>query len=626
MRSTLLLLAVFETAFLVGALRAGEDRYGDPLPVGALQRLGTLRLRFAEGIGDLCHLPDGRGAFAVEKRVEIWDLAQGKLQVAFQVADSSLVSIVPRRDGRAVLLADGAGNVREWDLADKRELRSWNAGQSGLRRACYSPDETHVLTTGAKPPTIKEWELASGAELIAITGEMHYFHEAIYGPDGKTAYVNGGAGSGPVLAHYDLATGEPLKEWLKDYYTHGRSITLSADRRRLLVGSRHKATEWQLDGSKLLQTFTGHHGHAVTAVAYCREPDQLLTGSRDGSIRRWDRLKNKVLLRWFPHDGHVIRIAVSPDGKRVLSYGARVVADCSVATGEPRIKWERHSGPVQAVAFLPNGQHVVSASTDTTLRLWNITTGSTVRVIQDARLGAYAVAVSPDGERVAAGCKDGVLREFRLGDGRLLRELHGHRGYVRSVAYTHDGKRLLSSAGDGSICVWHNDAGEPAMRLKGHQGGVLSVAISRDDKLLVTGGRDGTVRGWNLAQGQPLVVCEGHRGWVEAVTFVGDGNEALSTGHDGRVLRWDLNSGKLVDEMQGSGRNNALVCSRDGARAYSAGSNKTITCWDLATGKQVAELEGHQLTVHSLALSPNHLASASSDTTLLVWGLSRWNR
>jgi len=578
-------------------------------------------MRYGAGIGDLCYLPDGRGVIVAGGDLEVWDLAGGTLAGRYTVLELKLLSVVSRSDGKMLLLADETGSVHEWDLVERRLVRTWATGQARLKRACYSPDERRVLTTGSAPPTLKEWDLATGKELISIAGTMHYFHEGIYGPEGRTTYVCGGAGSGPVLGQYDLATGKPLRLWHKDYYTHSRSIALSADRQRLLLGSRHMGTEWLLDGYKLLRKFRGHHGHAVTSVAYCREPDQLLTGSRDGSIRRWNRLTGKVLLRWWPHHHHVTRIAVSPDGKWVLSYSRGQVAECSVTTGEPRIKWERHTQALNDVAFLPDGRHVVSASSDSTLRVWNIRRGTTTRLITGARLGAYAVAVSPDGSTVAAGCKDAAVREFALSDGRLMRELKGHRGYVRSVAYTHDATRLLSSASDGSICVWQKGEAQPAARLVGHRGGVLTTAVSPDDKRVLSGGRDGTVRLWDLTEAALLKTMEGHLGWVEGVAFTDNGQEALSVARDHLLLRWDLAKGELIGRLKHEGRHYALVCSPDGRRAYSAGDDLAVRCWDLTANRPIATMAGHQKTLTALATSPDgqYVVSASEDASLLVW-------
>jgi len=615
-RLTLLLATAMLTA---PPMPLAQDRLGDPLPQGAVARLGTNRMRF--GVADLGYLPDGRAVFAKGRGVEIWDLAAGEPETTHQVAKSSVASVVARRDGEALLVADRSGEVYECDVESGRVLHRWSTDQSGLCRARYSPDERRVLTTGANPPTLKEWDLATGRERIAIAGTMHSFREGLYGPEGKTAVVDGVNGSGPLLAHYDLSDGRLLKEWLNDYYTHARSLTLSADGQRLLVGSRHKATEWLLGEHKRLGTYTGHHGHAVVSVAYCKDPSQILTGSRDGSIRRWNRTEGEVLLRWSPHSRHVTHMAVSPDGQWVLSYGGGIVAETSLATGEPRTQWERHDQAVHAVAFLPDGAQVVSGSSDGTLRVWNATTGECLRTIAGASLGAYAVAVSPDGAKVAAGCKDGVLREFRLSDGSLLREMEGHLGYVRSVAYTHDGAQLLSSADDGSIRAWAPDRPEPTAVLQGHRGGVLAVAVSKDGRRLLSGGRDGTLRLWNLEEAKLLDTLEGHRSWVGAVAISGDGRHALSAGYDSRLLRWDLATGQIETEMTDGRNHYALVLSADGTKACSAGDNRGVACWDLTAGERLAERRGHARPVRALALSPDGktLVTASEDTTLLVW-------
>ncbi|MBL7039011.1 MAG: WD40 repeat domain-containing protein [Pirellulaceae bacterium] len=612
-------LLIAAVSLTVPGTSVAQDRLGDSLPEGALQRLGTTRMR--SGVSDLCYLPDGRGVFAVGGRIEIWDLAEGRLQTQHQVSKGSIASVVVSKEGTALLIADNSGSVHDWDVESKETRHSWSTKQSGLCRAHFSPDEKRVLTTGAGPPTLKEWDLATGRELVAITGTMHSFREGIYGPDGKTAIVDGANGSGPLLAHYDLSDGKLLKEWLNDYYTHERSLELSSDRKRLLVGSRHKATEWLLDEYKLLGTFTGHHGHAVVSVAYCKDPNQMLTGSRDGSIRRWNRPEGEVLLRWCPHARHVTHMAVSPDGKWVLSYGNGMVAETSLETGEPRIRWDRHDEAVQAVAFLPDGQHVVSGSSDGTLRVWNTATGECLRSITGANLGAYAVAVSPDGSKAAAGCKDGVLREFDLTNGALLRELKSHLGFVRSVAYVRDGARLLSSADDGTIRVWVPDKIEPIAVLQGHRGGVLAIAVSKEGDRLLSGGRDGTVRLWDLREAKLMAILEGHLSWVGAVAFSGDGRHALSTGHDSRVVRWDLANGQIVTQMTHDRNTYALASGVNGDRAYSAGDNCGVTCWDISSGKLLKELKGHDRPVRSLSLSPDGktIVTASDDTTLLVW-------
>lgn len=616
------LLALVALALLLsarGVCAQALDGLGDPLPEGAIQRLGTLQMRYG-GVGGLAYLPDGRGIVLTGGSVDIWDLANGELQARTKVSGVGLTSVQLRSDGGVLLLADGAGKVYEWDPESREVVRSWDTGASGLRSARYSPDEKRMLVASASPPRFSEWNLESGEKLIEVETEFATTRcGAIYGPEGKTAIMGGGYDH--LLEHRDLATGRLLHKWGTNY--EAKDIKLSSDGTCLLVGVESHAVEWKLDDYSVLHRYDAVPGEAGRCYAHDYGPlrNEAVCGLRTGSIHRWNRETGEEVFSWRPHTGVITKVCVSPDCQWVLTYGAGLLAETNMDTGQPRRSWDRHNGAVEAVAFLPSGEQVVSGSADATLRVWDLASGRTVLLIPGAELGAYALAVSPDGHQVAAGCKDSVVRVFSSRDGALLRELDGHLGYVRAVAYTHDGSHLLSSADDGSICVWREGASEPLARLEGHRGGVLAVAVSPDDSLVISGGRDGTVRLWDLVEGKLVGTFEGHRGWVEAVAFVGKEHEVISAGRDGRVLRWDLDSGEVIAEMQHPGRAHAVACSADGTRAYSAGSNRGAVCWDLAGNERVAEFKGHQHAAHTVAVSPDGklVVTGSTDTILLVW-------
>jgi WD40 repeat protein len=598
-------LFVFAAVFAACIASGAEDRLGDPLPAGAVQRLGTLRLRFPRGIGDLCWLPDGRGVVAVGGGLEVWDLGTGTLLKTVSVSDAGIHSVFSRKAAPIVLTADSAGDIAEVNVDSGEVLRRVSTGLADLRRGVYSADYTRILLTGGRPPSIEEWDLQAGVRTIHIDGGMHYYHEAVYGPEEKSAFVNGGNGSGHVLAHYSLEDGKLLKPLQKDYYAHSRSLVLSPDRTRLLLGSRHMATEWEIDGYKLLRKFRGHHGHAVTAVEYGPQPEQLMTGSRDGSIRLWNRLTGKVLLRWFAHSGHVTRIHLSPDGKWVLSYGGGTVAQHSVAEG---------------VAVFPDGRRAVSASADGSLRIWDARSGESLRTISGVDSGAYCVALSADGRHIAAGCKDGALRVFGSDSGDLVRTLKGHRGYVRAVAFAPAG-RLLSAAGDGRIFVWGADDAKPEHVLTGHRGGILALAVASDGHRCLSGGRDGTVRLWDLARGALVGTLTGHAGWVQGVAFLPDGERAVSVARDEFLIAWDLQGMREQSRTVLPASGTAVTVAPDGARVYAGRTNGAVAVCALGSEMSVTVRKGHAQEVNGLALSLDGqtLITASGDSTLLVW-------
>ena len=600
------------------------DSLGDPLPEGAIQRLGNMRMRYPSWVSGLAYLPDGRGIVLQGGGVDIWNLAKGEKESRTEVSKSGLAAVRLRPDGKVLLLADGNGIVYEWDYEKLEVVRQWDSGQKGLRSVCYSPDGKRILVGGSSPLGLREFSIETGENITAIEtpGFATTRCGAIYGPDGKTAIMGGGYNH--LLEHWDLATGKLLHKWGTNY--EAKDLTLSPDGTCLLVGVESHAVEWKLSDYTALHRYDPVPGEAGRIFCHDFAParNEAVLGIRTGGISRYDRESGKEVLRWMPHSGTVYSICVSPDSQHVLSYGGGLVVESDMDTGEATAQWDRHDAPVISVAFTPDGKRVVSGSADCTLRVWDPLTGKCELLIKGATLGAYAVAVSPDGKRVAAGCKDSVVREFSLSDGALLRELDGHRGYVRSVAYSHDGNRLFSSADDGSVCVWEGDDAEPAQRLEGHLGGVLSVAVSGNDKLLLSGGRDGTVRVWNLAKYAEVACYKGQRGWVDSVLFAGKDRYAMSAGRDGRMLRWDLDSGKLVGEMSRGSWLSDAVPSPDGSLVYVADNTYAVTCWDVAEGKMLSAVKGHAQAVSAVALSPDgkYLVTGSADSTLLVWDLA----
>ena len=614
----LLCIAIGLAAASWAQAAAHTDRLGDPLPDGAVARLGTLRMRCR--VGDLHYLAGGSRAIVwAGSELHIWDLAKGERLGAWSVTGNSLKSLAVSRDGRKALIADTAGIIAEWDTASHKIVRKIATG-SGRSSVRYSPDESRVLALDAATSTVEEWDMATGKRLIAIKAPEPVFNRCIYGPDGTTAFI-GRQPAGNNVFHYDLRTGKLLKEFSGNYTIY--DMTLSPDGTRLLTGQRSMGMEWRLDGYKLLHRFKGHHGGAVTGVAYTPDGRHLFTGSRDGSIRLWDCATGKLVRRWFPHQRYATRIRVSPDGTRVLTYGNDgLITETSIATGEPLLKWERHMSAVRAVAFTPDGTHAVTGSADKTLRVWHTADWRCVRTIDHAGTEVQSLAVSPDGQCVATGGKDGVVREFLLATGALRHTLEGHRGYVHSVAYVGDGTRMLSAAGDGTLRLWHVAGEKNAERvIEGHLGGVLALALSPDGTRAVSGGRDGTVREWCLATGSLLHSELMSRGWVQAVAYSADGRCVLSAGRDGQIVEWALPRWRAQRGFDHQAAASTVRYLPGGKRLCSTAGKAIV--WERRSGKIVRKLPGHGGWIGAVAVSPNGrwLLTGSDDTTALVWDL-----
>src|SRR5262245_61938235 len=97
--------------FCVAPLCAAEprvDQYGDPLPEGAIARMGTMRLRHP-GLSlepPPSFSPDGRGVMTVGgHEVRVWDAATGKLRFTVGERDKRISDARYAPDGKLIAVA-----------------------------------------------------------------------------------------------------------------------------------------------------------------------------------------------------------------------------------------------------------------------------------------------------------------------------------------------------------------------------------------------------------------------------------------------------------------------------------------------------------------------------------------
>ena len=162
-------------------------------------------------------------------------------------------------------------------------------------------------------------------------------------------------------------------------------------------------------------------------------------------------------------------VATSPDGKVLAtgSFNDETVKLWDSASGRLIRTLEAHIGGVAAVAMSRDGRWVVSCgeyvygSNNGSTKLWKADTGLLVRDFSPTGGQCHGVDVSADGNLVAASNNWDVL-VFRTSDGALVHRLTGHEGLVFGVRFSPDGKTLASASGDRTIKLWRASDGARA--------------------------------------------------------------------------------------------------------------------------------------------------------------------
>jgi hypothetical protein len=197
-----------------------------------------------------------------------------------------------------------------------------------------------------------------------------------------------------------------------------------------------------------------------------------------------------------------------------------------------------HNGAVSGVAFSPDGRLLATGSRDATVRLWDVTAGTTRRSLVSHTGETSGVAFSPDGTLLATAGDDRIVRLWDVAAGMTVRSLAGHTGYVYCVAFSPDGTILATGSRDRTVRLWDTGTGAFLHILTGHIGAVSGVAFSPDGITLATGSLDRTVRLWDTGTGTFLHVLTGHTREVQAVAFSPDGVALASTSADRTIRLW----------------------------------------------------------------------------------------
>jgi WD40 repeat protein len=252
-----------------------------------------------------------------------------------------------------------------------------------------------------------------------------------------------------------------------------------------------------------------------------------------------------------------------------------------------RLMLAGHTPRVSACAFSADSQVMATGSSDCTLSLWRVDTGTCFTTLYGHAAGVKACAFSPDGTTlVSAGGRDKMLKLWSMSTLACHATLAGHTASACCCAVSPNSRLVMSGSSDCTVRVWHSTTGECLMTLKvGHASNVLTCKF----------GMDGTT----IAAAATNV---GFKSWILPTT----------TGTEHGSTTWDDND-NLLDV--------ASSFSPSGASYLAACTDYALRLWDVSTGACRMTLHGHTSVVLACAFSPGGTLIASGDAhgTLKLW-------
>jgi WD40 repeat protein/predicted Ser/Thr protein kinase len=562
---------------------------------------------------------DGKTVFAGEKGGAVVAVeAATKARRTFAARHSGPVTALALSPDGSALASGGAdGVVRLIDPATGKETASWEGPGGPVAALAFSPDGARLAAGAGRPPSLFAARRPSriavvdlkSKQTLGISGHDDGVRALAFSPDGK---VLASAGDDAMARLWDAEAGGEIRQ-----LRHAGpvlSVAYAADG-RLFTGTLDPTIHWgdQFGANGWLAPLHTWDGKTGAYLGYLPvggdtvrdlsvAGDLLAVAEDGGAVSVWDLRRNhgQFLVRADPQG--VERVAVSRDGRTLLTTGAEGTArlwDVTRQRGRELLP-KAAEGAFGGVALSPRGDLVLvleEGRRGAGLRLYETATGKERASLSiDPRPLAPGWLNSRVGTKVVPDLAGIAVEVPRPLDMRLSADLHPFELDARPFAGgglfgtmnfnpvtvarpqlpflgPHPGRYLVAVGPEGvwaatapraltpqatpdrpdvqpkvpdetKVRLWNLKEGKPGATLSGHEGRVSALAFSPDGKLLATCGDDRVVRLWQVESGEPALRLEGHDHSVRSLRFSPDG-AWLASGDEGQALHlWSVRTGK----------------------------------------------------------------------------------
>ena len=441
-------------------------------------------------------------------------------------------------------LASGGedGNVRIWNLNQKKSVASLDSHQAVVRSLAFSAEQQLLLSVG-RDQTLILWDLRSFGIRRAI-------------PTRETIEAAGFTKN----SLYCFAGGENgvVRVWNTET---GKEITQAEP------SGRETDAIVSIASSSTTDRLIAIHQDQTLRVHTTKELENLPTGSTFLGLPLTKRISGNhdeiIDMACFGPDRSLLALATNTESIRIISTVDQQNQLVS-AFGSDIALLEGHKDIIICLAVDWSGCWLATGSKDNTARLWHLNEESSdftcVAVLQGhaESLGAVALPRAPPKTSLAlakeqpplyllTGSQDRTIKrwdtskiatssgEVPSSNVRAVYTRVAHEKDINVIEVSSSSSLFASASQDRTIKIWSLDDGSVAGILRGHKRGVWSINFSPPSAsplnladagssssrgLLVSGSGDHTVKVWSLATFTCLLTFEGHSNSVLKVIWL----------------------------------------------------------------------------------------------------------
>jgi len=258
----------------------------------------------------------------------IWGAETGKELVALTGHTDTVVGIAFSPDGSRLATSSRDNTARIWDADSGKELLMLSKSghgdgiiggtHRGITDTVFSPDGKWLATAGTDGTAII-WDAKTGQTLLTVSNPLGIYRVA-FSPDGTHLLTSGGNpddNGESVYRVWNIQTGQELFTMAMPNLPGG--LAFSPDATRIVTsGFGGVVKMWDAVTGQELFRLSGHTG-SVPNIDFSPDGSMVATVSGDGTAKLWNASTGKELLTLYGHTGSVSGVAFSPDGTRLVT-------------------------------------------------------------------------------------------------------------------------------------------------------------------------------------------------------------------------------------------------------------------------------------------------------------------
>lgn len=406
-----------------------------------------------------------------------------------------VTSVVFSDNGKMILTCSGDNTASVWDLSGKK-LYQLKGHSNDVTKGVFINDD-HQIITSSLDGTIRRWNLNEYHDVI-LRGHT--------GPANCINYINQNSiqgylvssGADSIVRLWDLNSNQEI-DCIDSMHETTRYVNF-IDTNQIYGFNTNSAFLYNIPEKKLVK-YIGHQDTIEWLEVF---DDRIISVGRDSNLIFWDKSSGEPIKIIKSHFGKLWDLDISIKYKKVAIGTDNGKIMLFSYDGNPIDTLDKHVKPVNYIDISKDGLYMVSASQDGTAIIWDMKENKELSRLQDIGCAIYSTCevisanFSNNGKMVVTASSDRSVRLWNL-DGEILAHMEGHSEPIVDAFFSPNDDMVYSFSTDKTVRLW-SLKGKEINVYADHHTKVNSAIMDLEDHIY-SASDDGTIHIWLTPKG-----------------------------------------------------------------------------------------------------------------------------